>query len=101
MRDCLKKGLKIIAVEEKIAKLTEDRDSTWFTGFDEKYYYDKGALYFTISRFFFPINALQFSIRKSKFSNGKISKFSVFKLMIKGALSVKEKKPYYRTNEEV
>ncbi len=46
LRDCLRKGLKIIAVPITIAKLQDvGRSSTWFCGFTEKYFFDKGVFY--------------------------------------------------------
>ena len=37
LTDCLKAKLKIYAVPKTIAKLTEERESTWNSGYDEKY----------------------------------------------------------------
>lgn len=39
--DCYDKGLKIYYVPEKIAVMTEN-ESTWFTGFDEDFFYKRG-----------------------------------------------------------
>ena len=40
--DCVRKGLKIYTYHEPIGK-NEYRDSTWFKGYNEKFFYDKGA----------------------------------------------------------
>ncbi len=46
LRDCLNKGLKIKAVPITIAKLQDvGRESTWFCGFTEKFFFDKGVFY--------------------------------------------------------
>lgn len=44
LRDCLKKGLHLYASD---AELGEEvyRDSTWFHGYDEKFFFDRGVLY--------------------------------------------------------
>lgn len=42
--DCIKKGLKIYTYGTSIGA-NEYRKSTWFNGYDEKYFYDKGALF--------------------------------------------------------
>lgn len=42
--DCVKNGFKIYAVPITIGR-EEYRPSTWFNGYNEKYFYDKGALY--------------------------------------------------------
>ena len=48
LNDCLKKGMKLLAVpacigEEKPRESGEL--STWFNGYDEKFFYDRGVLY--------------------------------------------------------
>ena len=40
--DCIRKGLKIYSYAVSIGK-NEYRESTWFKGFDEKFFFDKGA----------------------------------------------------------
>ena len=42
--DCVKNGFKIYALPVTIGR-EEYRPSTWFNGYSEKYFYDKGALY--------------------------------------------------------
>lgn len=44
LSECKRKGLKILLVPESIARLNESRESTWFKGYNDKYYYDKGNL---------------------------------------------------------
>lgn len=41
--DCIRKGLRLRTSMKTIAKIYND-DSTWFKGFDEKFFYDKGKL---------------------------------------------------------
>lgn len=50
LTDCLKKKLNIIAVPVFIAYLTEDRESTWFEGYTDKFFKDKGVLFYYISK---------------------------------------------------
>lgn len=66
LTDCLKDGLKIIAVPEYIATLTEERASSWNTGYDEKYLRDQGALYRVISRRWWWLLCLQDAIRRCR-----------------------------------
>ena len=42
--ECIKKGLKLYTCKEKILDVKQDT-SSWFTGYGEKYYKDKGALF--------------------------------------------------------
>ena len=66
LADCLNKGLKIIAVPDEIGELLYDRESSWFKGFDRKYFEDQGALYAAISRNFYKFLCLQDVIRHRK-----------------------------------
>lgn len=43
LRECLKKGLKVYTYPYYIATINQD-SSSWFEGYNEKYFYDKGAL---------------------------------------------------------
>ncbi|MBQ8830401.1 MAG: glycosyltransferase family 2 protein [Oscillospiraceae bacterium] len=63
LAECLKKGLKIYAVPFFIAELTEERASSWNTGYDEKYLRDQGVLYRTMSRRLWRLLCLQDAIR--------------------------------------
>lgn len=63
--EMLKKGLKIYTYPETIA--TVDRTtSTWFHGYNGKYFYDKGVLYKAISRWGASALCLQDVIRHRK-----------------------------------
>lgn len=45
IRDCIRKGLNVIAVPDYILKLREERKSTWFNGYDKKFFNDLGSSY--------------------------------------------------------
>lgn len=60
--DALKKGLKLYAVPEYIGTIVH-RESTWFKGYDEKYFVDKGVLFTYISPLFAYFLCLQYLIR--------------------------------------
>ena len=63
---CLNKKLKIIALPDFIARLTEERESTWLESYNEKYLIDQGCLYRAISRRWWKLLCLQDAIRKHK-----------------------------------
>ena len=44
LRDCLKAGLKMYATDVVIGK-EEAGESTWFFGYNQKFFYDRGVLY--------------------------------------------------------
>lgn len=66
LKACLDNGLHIYAHPAFIARLTEERLSTWNTGFDDKYLKDQGVLYRQISKKYWKLLCLQDAIRKSK-----------------------------------
>lgn len=88
LRDCLKKGLKIVAVPVTIATLTEERESTWFEGYTEKYYRDRGALFKTLSPFWFRLLIIQFVLRKYKSNQGMPTRTEQIQFMLQGAKQI-------------
>lgn len=48
LMECIRKGLKIYSYPAIIAKL-EDRESSWFKGYNDKYFFDKGVLFSLLS----------------------------------------------------
>jgi len=43
IRECLRNRLRVLAVPISIAKIDDERESTWFRGYDDKYRFDKGV----------------------------------------------------------
>lgn len=85
--ECLKKGLKVYSNPGLIASVS-DGESSWFKGYNEKYFFDKGVLFASISKPFCKLLCLQFVLRHGRiFSNDK-TKFEAFKIMIRGCRSV-------------
>lgn len=66
LTECLRKGLRIYTYPVTIAKITELRESSWFKGYDLRYFADTGVLYKTISKRFWKILCLQDAIRHRK-----------------------------------
>ncbi len=58
LRDCLKKKMKIVALPEVIGE-EKERESTWFHGYNEKFFKDRGVLY----HFLYGRMAVLFSLR--------------------------------------
>jgi hypothetical protein len=85
LKDCLEKGLTMVAVPVTIAKLTEERESTWFQGFNEKYYRDRGALFKMLSPRLYHLLILQFVIRKYKPNQGMPTRSEQLRFMLAGA----------------
>lgn len=57
LRECLRKGLKIMAVPAELAKI-RDGDSTWFAGYTDEYFFDKGVLYYALNKRLCRVHAL-------------------------------------------
>lgn len=62
---CLKKGLRIMAVPATLAKI-HDGDSTWFTGYTDKFFFDKGVLYYALHRYLCKIHCFIHCFRYRK-----------------------------------
>lgn len=80
---CLRKKMKIIGIPCKIADLHMD-NSTWFTGFNEKYFVGKGAAFEAMSHIFSIPLMIQFCIRKRNVDENEYSIMKSFKMMLTG-----------------
>lgn len=84
----LKRGLKVYSVKETIADVY-NLESSWFEGYTDKYFRDKGALYKALSPSFNFLLNLQFAYRKRNAAGkGKQIK-DILKLMQEGARDYK------------
>lgn len=83
LASCLKEKLNVFAVAITIAELTDERESTWFKGYDDKYFLDKGVLYYVMSKRYYWFLCLQDVIRHKKSYQGRSIKKN-FLLMLQG-----------------
>ncbi len=81
--DMLKKGLKLYTYPETIA-VVDQSDSTWFKGYNKKYYYDKGVLFAAISKKAAKLLCLQDIIRHRNYKKSGLTFFEAYGLMKKG-----------------
>ena len=86
--DCLRAGLKMTAVPVKIGKETY-RDSTWFKGYTEKFFYDRGVLFHFLYGKAAVLWAARFAIVKRKVMCREIPPAKAFNLMKKGIMKGK------------
>lgn len=86
LSDCLKAGLKVYKVPVTIGK-ENGRPSTWFHGYNEKFFYDRGVLYrFLYRKLALPM-AVRFLLKLRKTAFGPESQLTVkqaFDLMCRG-----------------
>ena len=83
LRDCIKAGLKAYYVPKGIGEVAQT-DSTWFAGFDEKFFYQRG----TTTRYMLglPVSllyAFYYAIRKKEMYKDTISMFDAIKYTLK------------------
>ena len=82
--NCLQKKLNIVAVPVSISTLTSRRESTWFMGYNDKFFFDKGVLYFQLYHRFAGVVALYNCIRHK---NGRYKDYGwkyAYKKMLEG-----------------
>lgn len=84
IRDCIVNGLKVISVPEYILELREERESTWFKGYNEKYFKDLGALYSKLYGKFARMFAIIQIRRKRKTRTTNIKKSDIKKYIFEG-----------------
>ncbi len=65
INEALKKHMKLLAVPVLIGeeKPREDGSSTWFNGYDEKFFYDRGVLYHYLYGALAPVMTLRFLLK--------------------------------------
>lgn len=81
--DALKKKKKIYYVPVQIAELKEV-ESTWFAGYDERFFVSRGANFTAMSKLFSILLILQFALRKTGLYKDKMSIVQAIKFMLKG-----------------
>lgn len=91
LRDCLRRGLKIYAVPITPLEFAENRPSTWFKGYDDKYIADQGALYRVMFLKTYRFWCLQDALRLRGRYKSAGGVFKVYKKMIQGAKALTKK----------
>lgn len=82
MYDCLKNKAKIITSPVKIADV-DFSESSWFKGYNQKYYFDKGALFYHLNHKF-PYFLSVMYILKHRNEKCEFSNYEKFKMMKSG-----------------
>lgn len=91
LRDCLSAGLKLYAIPVDLGHERE-RESTWFCGYNEKFFFDRGVLYhFLYGSMARPL-ALRFLLLKKEEMCREISVGRAYRLMKAGIRQGKEEK---------
>lgn len=88
LSELMKKGFKIYSVDKKIG-IAENQNSTWFTGYNEKYLYDQGAIFYKLAPKMYMILILQYLVRKYFQYRKNVKFIDAYKQMILGAKDCK------------
>ena len=89
LSDCYKSGLQIYSCKEKIGTVKHN-DSTWFNGYTDKYFFDKGVLFSLLNKNFSAIFSLYHCFKhRNKFAE--YGWLNAYKMMLKGIKSAKNK----------
>jgi glycosyltransferase involved in cell wall biosynthesis len=89
IKDCLKYGFKTYAVPVELGEERE-RESTWFRGYTDKFFIDRGVLYHFLYGHLAYLMAIRFIKAKKKIMCNEIPEKNALAFMKKGIESVKE-----------
>lgn len=88
--DCVRAGMRVYASPKYLGSV-EQKESTWFSGYNEKYYHDLGAFWAAYSRKFWKAFLLVFLLKKrDQVKTSSYSFIQVFSIMKRGAKNYKE-----------
>lgn len=87
--NCIRNGLRVQYVPIKIADL-HIGESSWFKGFNKKFFIDRGASFYAMSSNLAYLLILQYSIRKYNLYKNETSLINAFKYMVRGANEYKK-----------
>jgi glycosyltransferase involved in cell wall biosynthesis len=83
MADCIKKGLQVYASPKSIGTVNH-AESTWFTGYTDKYFIDKGVFFACLSKRWAKLLCLQFAIRRRNMFKEDKTVMEAYRLMLEG-----------------
>lgn len=89
LQDCIKAGLKIYKSPVKVATIMQN-DSTWFKGYTDKYFMDKGSLFAAVMPRMCYAYAVMSALKGKKSQN---NRFEVLMIYLKG---IREYKNFQR-----
>ncbi len=85
LHQCLRRGLKIVAVPYAIAEVDQTARSSWFSGYNEKFFEDKGALYACLYSRWAVVLCVRYLLRYRHKYRAAVSMKDALGWMLKGA----------------
>ncbi|PGT89050.1 glycosyltransferase family A protein [Bacillus sp. AFS040349] len=89
LAECIKKGLKVYTDPTVIGRVNQEK-SSWFEGYNEKYFIDKAVFYYCLSKRWAYLLCLQDALRHHKSFYKEKSLLKILALMQKGVRLAKE-----------
>ena len=100
LRDMLRRGFRIYTSCDTIATVDQS-ESTWFSGYDEKYLYDKGALFYVLFPGVHILFFLQYLVRhKEVYKGAGLTLLQALTVMRKGVVGYKKMKSWADSAKE-
>ena len=90
LKECFDKKLKVYTYHYVLGR-SDKNSSSWFTGFNEKFYYDKGAM---LSQVFPKMKFLMLPVFAARLKGSNLTYFQRLRWMLKGSKNVKSWIPY-------
>ncbi|MBO4453386.1 MAG: glycosyltransferase family 2 protein [Clostridia bacterium] len=81
--DLIRSGVKVYGAPVKIGSVTFE-ESSWFSGYNDKYFMDKGLFFYFLSHRFSKLLCLQYCVRKKGLFAGKYTAKQAYILMKSG-----------------
>lgn len=88
LRDCIKRGLKVYKVPVQIGE-EKYRESTWFSGYNEKFFFDRGVLYRYLYGTLDKVMAMRWLLKHKEKLCGEISVKEAYAIMRRGMKEAK------------
>lgn len=88
--DCIRKGLRVYTNPQKIGYVSQE-NSSWFQGYTDKFFIDKGVFYEFFSTKYSKLLSLQFAIRHKELFIQEKGVKEAYSLMLKGIKQIREK----------
>ena len=86
LKECMERGLKIYSMPYALAEIDQTAESTWFSGYDQKLFHDKGALYRCLHPVMWPVFALRYLLRKRDKIRGNMTLLQAAMYMWQGSV---------------
>lgn len=89
--DCLEKSLSVYVVPSSIATLLDNRESTWFKGYTDKFLFDKGVFLAISNARLAKVYAIWLVLRHSEYRNGNRRAHDVYSRICEGIRYITKK----------